>query len=69
MIALLEDLLSEAELATELRVSERTIKRWRALPDGLPYVALGGRIFYRRSSVRAWIESRERFPNRRRGAA
>ncbi|WP_420801302.1 helix-turn-helix domain-containing protein [Pinisolibacter aquiterrae] len=62
-------MLAEKEIAAELGVSSRTVKRWRAMPDGLPFIALGGRIFYRRSSVRSWIEGRECFPNRRRRSA
>lgn len=68
-MSLLDDMLAEKEIAAELGVSARTVKRWRAMPGGLPFIALGGRIFYRRSSVRTWIESRERFPNQRRRAS
>jgi excisionase family DNA binding protein len=68
-MALLDDYLTCDELAAELRVSPRTVKRWQAAPDGLPYTEMGGRVLYRRASVRAWLESRERHPNKRRVAA
>lgn len=69
MSSLLDEYLSREELATELRVSPRTIIRWQNMPGGLPYVELGGRILYRRASVRQWIESREKHPNARRKVA
>lgn len=69
MSPILEDFLTRDQLANELRVSSRTLIRWQNQQDGLPYVELGGRIFYRRSSVIAWIEARERHPNQRRRAA
>lgn len=68
-MSLLDDYLDRPSLAAELRVTERTLIRWQQQPDGLPYVELGGRILYRISSVRDWIESRERRPNPRRRAA
>lgn len=68
MSPILEDYLTREQLAAELNVTERTIFRWQSLPDGLPVTALGGRVLYRRASVRAWVEGRERRPNQRRGA-
>ncbi len=69
MTSLLDDYLTRDELAAELRVTTRTVIRWQNMPDGVPYVELGGRTLYRRSSVRAWIESHEKRPNPRRRAA
>ncbi len=68
-MSLLQDYLTRDELAAELRVTPRTIMRWQNQPDGLPYTELGARIFYRRQTVLAWIETRERHPNQRRRAA
>ena len=68
-MALLDEFITRDELAAELRVSPRTVMRWQARPDGLPYVELGGRTLYRRSSVLDWIGSHERRPNPRRKAA
>ena len=66
---LLQDYLTREELAGELRVTPRTIIRWQDQADGLPYVEMGGRVLYRRQSILAWLESRERKPNPRRRAA
>ncbi|MEL7719028.1 helix-turn-helix domain-containing protein [Citromicrobium bathyomarinum] len=68
-MALLDEYLNREQLAHELKVNPRTVMRWQNLPDGLPFVELGGRILYRRSSVMEWIASKERFPNQRRRAA
>jgi predicted DNA-binding transcriptional regulator AlpA len=59
---LLSDLLTPAQLAAELGVTERCIHRWHALRQGPPRIVLGRRPFYRRSSVATWIEGRERDP-------
>lgn len=67
MTTLLQDYLTRDEVAAELRVATRTIARWQNQPDGIPYIEMGGRILYRRQSILAWIESRERRPNQRRG--
>lgn len=69
MTALLADYLTRDELAAELRVTTRTIARWELQPDGLPSTTLGGRKLYRRASVLAWIEGREKKPNPRRRVA
>lgn len=66
---LLDEYLSRQKLALELERSEKTIARWENLPDGLPFTLLGGRKLYKKSSVIAWIESRERKPNPRRNPA
>ena len=66
MTALLEDYLTRDQLASELHVTPRTVARWQDQPNGIPYVEMGGRILYRRQSILAWIESRERHPNQRR---
>jgi len=54
------DLLSEDETATALRKSPRTLKRWRALREGPPWVRVGGQsVFYRRSSIEKWLDAQE----------
>jgi predicted DNA-binding transcriptional regulator AlpA len=47
------------QLAAELGISVRTLHRWHTARQGPPRVVLGRVIFYRRSSVLAWIEGRE----------
>lgn len=69
MSQLLSDYLNREQLAAQIGVTPRTIHRWQNLPDGLPYTLLGGRVLFRISSVRAWIEAQERKPNPRRKVA
>lgn len=71
MSPILEGYVTRAELAREFDTCERTIARYENMPDGLPVTIIGGKRFYRRESVHAWLASRERRPNpsRRRGAA
>lgn len=68
-MSILQDYLTKSELADEFRVTRRTINRYMAEKDGLPFVLLGGKVFFRRSSVVAWLQARERQPNRARRAA
>ena len=53
------------QLAAELGISVRTLHRWHTARQGPPRVVLGRTIFYRRSSVLAWIASREECLTRR----
>jgi hypothetical protein len=56
---LLSDYLTQIQAATELKVTERTLDRWQRLREGPPITRLGRRILYRRSSLQAWLRSRE----------
>lgn len=64
------DLLSEftprSQLARSLKLSERTLMRYEQQPDGLPSLMIGGRKFYRVSTVIDWLAKRETRPNPRR---
>ncbi len=46
--------------ATELKVTERTLDRWRRLGEGPRITKLGQRTIYRRTSLQAWIHAREK---------
>ncbi len=65
-MALLDEYLTAEQLAYELKVTTRTIWRWLAQPDGLPVTQIGGRTYFKRPSVEAWIAAHERHPNKRR---
>jgi excisionase family DNA binding protein len=52
-------LLTEAEVADLLRVSPRTVRRWRNEGTGPPALRVGRRIRYRRSAVEAWLDRRD----------
>jgi hypothetical protein len=66
---LLEDYFTKEQLAEQLRVAPRSINRYMNTPDGIPHVLIGGRVMFKRASVVAWLEGRERRPNPRRRAA
>lgn len=68
-MALLDGYLTRRQLANEIDRTEKTVQRWEKLPDGLPFTMLGSRKIYKKTSVLAWIESRERRPNPRRKVA
>jgi len=57
---LLDDLLTEQELAASLEVTVRTLRRWRALRDGPPWLRIGRQVYYRREAVLGWLRRRER---------
>lgn len=51
------DLLTEEELAQELRRSRRTVQRWRLEGKELPrHMRVGNSIFYRREDVDTWFD-------------
>ncbi|WP_408910372.1 helix-turn-helix domain-containing protein [Corynebacterium amycolatum] len=51
------DLLTEKELAQELRRSRRTVQRWRLEGKELPcHMRVGNGIFYRRDDVDRWFD-------------
>jgi hypothetical protein len=56
-MGLLADKLTTSELAIELKRSPETVKRWRRLRLGPPWIALpGGRVLYDRAEVERWLE-------------
>jgi hypothetical protein len=59
-------MLEVEQLAELWKVSIRTIRRYERQPDGLPFIRMGKRHLYRRSSAQAWLERRERQHNPRR---
>jgi hypothetical protein len=58
----------EGELAGELHVTTRTLRRWAVLRVGPPRIAVGRRILYRKASVIEWLLAREQRPLRRRSS-
>jgi Helix-turn-helix domain len=63
--SLLDDYFDTAEVAAELRVSKLTVIRWRLDKHGPPVTQIGRRLYYKKSSLRAWLASQERPPARR----
>lgn len=67
-VGLLDDYDDRAELASGLGCSQRTVARLENIPDGLPFVVIAGKKYYRREAVREWLLKRERKRNPRRVA-
>ena len=53
------ELLSSAEAAALLGISLRTLRRWRQMREGPPWVPIGRKIVYRTQALRAWLAARE----------
>jgi hypothetical protein len=54
---ILEDYETEAEHAKRFDVDVRTLRRWRNLPNGLPYTKAGCTVLYRLDWTEHWLES------------
>jgi hypothetical protein len=53
-------LLNQREAADFLRLSQRTLERFRLTGDGPPYVKAGRRVAYRPEDLDRWIGDRVR---------
>lgn len=51
------DLMRVDEAARALRMGVSTLNRWRSQGKGPEYVKIGGRVFYRPSAIREFLES------------
>ena len=47
----------EDETAKQLNVAVRTLRKWRQLGDGPPYVKVGRQVYYSDESCVAWLKS------------
>jgi hypothetical protein len=65
-MSILEGYLTEAETAAQLRLTPRTLKRYRALRQGPPFTVIGQRKRYNVEEVRKWLASRQINPVRNR---
>jgi hypothetical protein len=73
-MALLDDYLTEEQLAGELknktgRGTKRTLRLWRARRKGPPWANLGKIIVYPTADFRAWLRAQVQQPVRSRRAA
>jgi hypothetical protein len=50
-------LLTQSETAELLRLSERTLERWRVVGGGPVFCKLGKRVLYRHADLEKWISS------------
>jgi len=56
--------IPEAQMAAELNLRPRTLRKWRAQGKGPPFIKIGRRVFYRDTSRAAWLQSQEIQPVR-----
>jgi excisionase family DNA binding protein len=56
-----ERLMTVEELAGALHLRPQTIRNWVAMRR-LPYLSIGGRTRFRRTSVEAWLAQQEKKP-------
>jgi hypothetical protein len=54
------NLLTQRDAANMLRLSQRTLERWRVSGDGPCFVKAGRRVAYRPADLDAWIAARVR---------
>jgi len=52
-------LLTPEQLAKQLNVTTRTLQRWELQRTGPIRVVIGRQVFYRVTTVEAWLASRE----------
>ena len=55
-------LLNAKEAAEYLKLSYYTLEKWRTRKQGLPYVKIGTRVFYRQSDLDNWLASNTHDP-------
>jgi hypothetical protein len=53
-----EKMLDERQAAERLTVAFWTMRNWRRLNKGPPYIKVGGHVRYRESDLQAFIEKR-----------
>jgi hypothetical protein len=58
----------QTQWAAEANVTTRTVDRYRAMPDGLPFLKFGGRVYIPVEEAREWLRARIQRPNQRRRA-
>ena len=62
---LMDEYLTEAEVAALLKVTRGTVKRWRREGVGPPSLRFGRAVRYRRRDVDAWAERQREAPEER----
>jgi hypothetical protein len=57
-----EKYLDDRETSSVIRAKTQTLANWRHLKKGPPYIKAGGKVLYRLSDLKAWLESNLVFP-------
>jgi hypothetical protein len=55
--------VEESQFAADNDIHLRTSARYRNLPNGLPYIEWGGKIYIHIEGARAWLRSRAKSRN------
>ena len=50
------DLLTEIEVAHRLAISVATVRRWRLLKAGPPFLKIGAHVRYQESAIFLWLD-------------
>ena len=53
-----DDQITTAEASAMTGLAERTLRQYRYIDEGPPFVKLGRRVRYRRGDVEAWMANR-----------
>lgn len=57
--AITDERMTTAQAAQYLGIAKGTLAIWRYEKHyGLPYIKVGGRVFYRKEALNNWLESR-----------
>lgn len=51
--------MTRAELAEELNLAIDTLAKWGSAGTGPVFIRIGSKTYYRRATVRAWLDSLE----------
>ena len=54
------ELLKPSEAAEYLRTATKTLEKWRVLGLGPQFTKVGGRVFYQKAHLDAWVASQVR---------
>lgn len=56
------DLLTQKEASAMIRMSEAWFERQRWVGKGIPYIKIGGRVFYEREDLVSWVKNQKNHP-------
>jgi Helix-turn-helix domain len=59
-ILLDDEYMDEAALAATLGIRVTTVRKWRRIRKGPPFIPVGRKLYYRRETFTAWMRSQER---------
>ena len=63
LTTVLENYITETELAKQFGCGRATIRRYCREPDGLEHQIVGGKKMFDKRDIDAWLERRKKRPN------